>query len=219
MTPRWPNFSRHPDPSTRAKHTPLNAARFVILDTELTSLDDRSNRLLSVGAITMTGTKIHIGEQFYRIVNPGVAVPAESVVIHHLRLEDVAQGEPPATVLGDFSDFISGAVLVGHFAEIDRNVLRKEFAAVNRKLEAPMVCTARVQRWILSRQQYTEDHFHKMEQMDLASLAKLYDLEFREAHHALDDAFVTARLWQKQLHALAKLDVQTLGNLLRFAKV
>src|SRR5690349_21693391 len=83
------------------RRTPLRDVRFVVLDTELTSLDKRTNRLLSVGAITMRGPKILLGEQFYRVVNPGVNIPATSIVVHGLRPEDVAQGDSPDAVLAD----------------------------------------------------------------------------------------------------------------------
>ena len=45
--------------------------RYVVLDTELTSLDYRTNRLLSIGAISMQGPSIQLGNQFYRVINPG----------------------------------------------------------------------------------------------------------------------------------------------------
>jgi DNA polymerase III epsilon subunit-like protein len=52
----------------------------------------------------------------------------------------------------------------------------------------------------------------------LATLAKVYNLDFHEAHHALEDAFVTARLWQKLLAKLESMKIATLGDLLRAAK-
>src|SRR5690349_25119235 len=95
-------LSRSPVP----RRTPLRDVRFVVLDTELTSLDKRTNRLLSVGAIAMRGPKILLGEQLYRVVNPGVDVPAESIVVHGLRLEDVAQGDSRDEVLIDLPDVL-----------------------------------------------------------------------------------------------------------------
>jgi len=216
MMPRWFPFGTR---SAAEADTPMESTRFVVIDTELTSLDRRTNRLLSVGAIAMTGSKIQVGEQFYRIVNPGVSVPAEGVVIHRLRPEDIEHGHDLHAALVELMAFLGNAVLVGHFAEIDRNVLRKEFAAGGVELDNPMICTARVQRWIVKKQPFKEDQFRHLEIADLASLAKIYGLDFHEAHHALDDAYVTARLWQKQLHALSELGVKTLGSLLRFAKI
>jgi DNA polymerase-3 subunit epsilon len=197
----------------------IESTRFVVLDTELTSLDQRTNRLLSAGAIGMAGSKILVRQQFYRVVNPGVSVPAEGVVIHRLRPEDIARGQDLTITLAELGMFLGNAVLVGHFAEIDRNVLRKEFVAAGLELKNPMICTARVQRWIVKKQPFKEDQFRDLEVTDLESLARIYKLDFHEAHHALDDAFVTARLWQKQISLLNGLGVKTLGKLLRFAKI
>jgi len=214
---RWLN--RGDSDAAFDKHTPLASVRYVILDTELTSLDSRTNRLLSVGAIAMNGPKILLGEQLYRVVNPGVKVPAEGVLIHRLRASDVENGKSPAEALNELQAFIAGAVLVGHFAEIDIKVLRKELSGSEHSLNNPAICTARLQRWIVQNQRYSEDQFHKLENVDLASLAKVYGLEVREAHHALDDAFVTARLWQKMMPILDTMGIKTLGQLLKIGRI
>lgn len=201
------------------ENTPLASVRFVVVDTELTSLDQRTNRLLSVGAIAMQGLRILVGEQYYRVVNPGVPVPKEAVVIHRLRPQDVEQGRQLAESVSDLASFLGDAVLVAHCAEIDKRVLRKEFSACGIKLDNNFVCTSRAQQWIVKRQSYKEDTFRDYENTDLESLARTYKLDFREAHHALDDAFVTAQLWQKQLHILGDLGVKTLRKLLAVAGV
>jgi len=204
---RWNPFGR-----SEHDEIPLESVRFVVIDTELTSLDQRTNRMVSVGAIAMKGARILIGEQFYRVVNPGVPVPKETVVIHRLRPKDVEQGHAPSETITELAAFFGDAVLVAHCAEIDSAVLRKEFEACGLELKNPVVCTSRVQRWIVGKQSYKEDQFRDLENTDLESLARVYKLDFREAHHALDDAFVTAQLWQKQLHILGGFGVRTLGR-------
>jgi DNA polymerase-3 subunit epsilon len=201
---------------------PLDAAladlQYAVLDTELTSLDSRSNRLLSIGAVGMNGTKILLGEQFYRVVNPGVFVPAQGVLIHKLRPNDVECGEPPEKALAHLQEFIAGKVLVGHFVNVDLNVLRKELGDSSHRLNNPAIDTARVHRWILQHGPYREDLEQQLANVSLAVLAKIYGLEFQEAHHALDDAFVTARLWQKLISVLAGMEIRNLNGLLRIGK-
>jgi len=201
-----------------SKTTPLDAQRYVVLDTEMTSLDRRSNRLLSIGAIAMDGAKIRIGEQFYRVVNTGVPVPAKTVVIHRLRSEDVESGEPCAKALADLCQFTQGAVLVGHFLHLDLNLLRKEMDATGQQLKNPAVDTARLHQWILRHGPYSEDLHIQLEKLDLATLAKFYGLEAHDAHHALDDAFLTARLWQVMMHKAQAGGIRNLGQLLRVAE-
>ncbi len=192
--------------------------RYAVIDTELTSLDTRRNRLLSIGAIAMDEGKIRVGDQFYRVVNPGVELPVEGVLVHRLRPNDVEQGSPPVLALKELLEFIEGRVLVGHFLQIDLKVLRKELADEKSEFNNPALDTARVERWILQNGPCQEDLVYQLENIDLATLAKAYNLDFREAHHALDDAFVTARLWQKQLSRLETMGVGSLGDLLRIGK-
>jgi DNA polymerase III epsilon subunit-like protein len=192
--------------------------QYVVLDTELTSLDQRSNRLLSIGAIVMDGARIRVGEQFYRVVNPGVQLPAKGVLVHKLRAQDIEAGEPPAQALADLQQFIGDRVLVGHFVQIDLKALRKELGDEHHKLRNPAIDTARVHRWIVQNGPLSDDLVQQLEKVDLASLAGAYDLDFREAHNALDDAFVTARLWQKMLHKLEGRGVRTLSQVLKVAR-
>jgi len=214
---RWLKAEKPQAEGTLSKSTALDALRYVVLDTEMTSLDRRSNRLLSIGAIAMDGAKIRIGEQFYRVVNPGVPVPAESVVIHRLRSEDVESGEPCARALEGLCQFVQGAVLVGHFVDLDLQLLRKEMDGTGHKLSNPAVDTARVHQWILRHGQYSEDLHIQLEKLDIATLAKFYNLEMHDAHHALDDAFLTARVWQVMMHRAQVLGIRNLGELLRIA--
>ena len=197
------------------RDTSLQALRYVVLDTEFCSRDKRSNRLLSVGAVAMEGARIRMGEQFYRVLNTGVEVPGSSIVVHRLRQSDIELGEPPDQVLQELCDYIGDAVLVGHFIKIDLDLLREELRAIQVSLENPAVDTARVHRWLLRRGGYSEDLFRRLENVDLASLARHYNIEYREAHHALDDAFVTACLWQKLIHQLATQNVHTLADLVK----
>ena len=195
--------------------TPLRSVGYVVLDTEFTSLDQRSNRLLSVGAVAMEGASIRLGEQFYRVLNPGVEVPADTVLVHKLRPSDIERGEAPLQVLAELRDYIAGAVLVGHFIKMDLDILRKEMKGTDHSIEGPVVDTARIHRWLLRNGRYSDDLFHRLEIQDLASLAKLYNVECHQAHHALDDAFVTARLWQKLIYRLEAGGVRTLAGLLK----
>jgi len=214
-----PNWLRRSGPSTKpsglSPDAPLHSLRYVVLDTELTSLDHRTNRLLSIGAMVMQGPSIRLGEQFYRVVNPQVSIPAETVVVHKLREQDVAGSEALENTLADFFQFIAGSVLVGHFLEIDLKILRKEMLHTGHKLDHPAVDTARVHHWILRHGPYSEDLHVQLEKLDLPTLANFYRVDVHDAHHALSDAFLTARVWQKMLYALEEKGIGNLRKLLK----
>jgi DNA polymerase III epsilon subunit-like protein len=196
------------------KDAALDSLRYVVFDTEFSSLDHRSNRLLSLGAVAMDGAKIRLGEQFYRVVNPGEAVSTQSVLIHQLRSEDVEAGEPFAKVRDELRQFLEGAVLVGHFVHMDLKILHKELG-VGDRLGNPALDTARVYRWLLRHGRYSEELETQLERVDLGTLARAYGLEVHDAHHALHDAFLTARVWQRMLPALESKGIRSLGKLMR----
>jgi len=163
----------------------------------------------------MHGPSIQLGEQFYRVVNPQVSIPAETVVIHKLRAEDVREGEELEAALKDFIQFVGNAVLVGHFLDIDLKVLQKEMRTTGNRLDNPAIDTARVYSWLLRRGPFTEDLPVRLGNLELATLAKFYNLDTQGAHHALSDAFLTARIWQKMLYALQANRIDSLRKVLR----
>lgn len=193
----------------------IDALRYVMIDTEFTSLDQRSNRLLSVGAIAMQGTSIRLGEQFYRMVNPEVEIPEESVVVHQIRSQDLEGAEAISVVLDELGQFIRGAVLVGHFARLDLGILKKEATRTGHTFSSPAIDTARVHQWLLRNGPYTEDLPQRLEKLDLETVAKSYDVDPQNTHHALGDAFFTARVWQKMLASLQARGVKDLKKLLK----
>jgi DNA polymerase-3 subunit epsilon len=123
--------------------------------------------------------------------------------------------EPLTTTLTDFRQFVEGAVLVGHFVNIDLKILRKEMNYSGHKLENPAVDTARVHQWILRHGAYSEDVDVHLEKLDLAALAKFHGVDVQNAHHALSDAFLTARIWQRMLYALQGKGVGNMRKLLK----
>lgn len=216
--PDW--FTSKSDPARKMfpKEAALDSLRYVVLDTELTSLDRRTNRLLSIGAVAMQGASVRLGEQFYRLVDPRAAIPAETVVIHKLRSEDVEGAEDSGTILNEFVQFSARSVLVGHFVEFDLKALRKEIGETH-TIDNPAVDTARIHTWILRHGLYSEDLATKLEKLDLPTLAAFYSVDVQDAHHALADAFLTARIWQKMLTVLRGKGVVSLGKLLKIGGV
>ena len=167
----------------------------------------------------MDGSAIRLGEQFYRVTNPGVSLPADTIVIHGLRPVDVAQGVAPRQAIEEFLRFAQGAVLVGHFVSIDLAALLKEYGGESGLLAAPAIDTYRVQRWLdLRRNAYKGDRGHQMESVDLASLAGRYGIDMSNAHHALYDALITAELWQRLIFELKLMGLQTLRQILRIGR-
>src|SRR5512139_2166621 len=98
---------------------PIKQVRYVVIDTELTGLDEKKDGIVSLGAVRMTGGTIHPGETFYRLVNPSHELRAESVRIHQITPSEVREQPDIRTALLEFFAFTGQDVLVGHFVNID----------------------------------------------------------------------------------------------------
>ena len=79
----------------------------------------------------------------------------------------------------------------------------------------PAIDTAKVHHWLRKRVPLTDDLLVLPSNSDLASVARTYSIHVEDAHHALADAFVTARIWQKMLYSLQANGVDSLRKLLR----
>lgn len=199
---------------------PLEAARYVVMDTELTGLDVRKDSIVSVGAVGMRGGRIQLGETFYEMVSPGTEMRSESVVVHGITPSDVAGKPAIDIVIEDLLKFCDGAVVVGHFLSLDLGFLNKEMKRLhNAKFPQPVADTLQIHEWMQDHSRGLRGQYDACEEnKDLFSLAKKYAIPFSAAHNALMDAFVTAQLFQRFLSLLPGLGVRTVKDLLRIAK-
>lgn len=198
---------------------PVDELCYVVLDTELTGLDVKRDSIVSLGAVKMTGGRIELGKSFVRIVSPGTALSSESVLVHGITPSEVADKPSIGGALEEFREFCEGCVLVGHFVSLDLAFLNRESKRLFRRgFDHPAVDTWRIHTWIRYHTDTAARHFGENGDKDLFSLAKKYHIPVAKAHDALNDAFVTAQLFQRFLRFLPSLGVRTAKELLRIGK-
>jgi len=198
----------------------IEDARFVVFDTELTGLNLRKDSIVSIGAVKMAGGRIHLGDYFYRLVRPETALTGKSILIHELTPDEVAVCPDIETLLPEFIDFCRNCVLVGHFVSLDLGFLNKELKRLyNRTLQSPAIDTQRIYRWLTKKKKNgCSYHEEKSEDLDLTSLAAKYRIPASRAHNALDDAYVTAQLFQRFLTELPGAGIHTIADLIQIGK-
>lgn len=204
-----------PDP-----RTPIEAASYVVFDTELTGLQPRTDSIVSIGAVRMRGGSILVGEHFSRVVQPRTELTGPSIVIHEITPSETRGFPGIEAVLPAFLEFCRGSVLVGHGVSIDLRFINDEMERhFGRPVGAPVVDTMAIAAWLRKRES-TADAFHDPGpgRLDLRSLAKERGIPVAHAHDAVSDAFVTAQLFQRHLAALPAHGVRTLGDLIRTGK-
>jgi DNA polymerase-3 subunit epsilon len=203
-----------------AKDILLKQCPFVVFDTELSGLDPRKDFIVSVGAIKMTGSTIHISREFYRLVKPAGEVKKKSVEIHGITPAELENQEGIEAILPDFFHFIRDSVLVGHFVHIDIKFMNRVIKQHRRKkLVNPAVDTHSIHEWLCENSEQFRKHYRGVSgKTDLFSVAQQYGIPISTAHDALNDSFVTAQLFQRFLYFLQEEGVRTLDELLDIGK-
>jgi len=200
--------------------TPILAARYLVMDTELTGLDIKKDSIVSIGAVAMTGSRIFPGKTFYEMVNPETALRRESVVIHGIMPSEVVDKPALGAVIEDFLSFCEGAVVVGHFLSIDLSFLNREMKRLyGTKFQQPVVDTMQAHDWMQDQVNgFRRNYGSTEENRDLFSLAKKYHIPVSEAHNALMDAFITAQIFQRFLTVLPGMGIRTVKDLLSIGR-
>jgi DNA polymerase-3 subunit epsilon len=198
----------------------ITEADYMVFDTELTGLRLKSDSIVSIGALKMSGGRIDIGNVFYRIVKPRTELNGSSVVIHGITPTEAGQSPDIDTLLPEFLEFCGDAVLVGHFVSIDLGFLNKEMERLYHvSIRNPAIDTGLIFRWLMRRGtgscafqgETTED-------MTLRALAGRYGIPTNGAHNAQSDAFVTAQIFQRFLSELHSRGIRKVRDLIRIGK-
>ena len=196
-------------------------AEYVAFDTELTGLDFRSDSMISIGAVKMQGGRIFPARTFHRYLKPDCDLKAESVLIHEITQTELAGAGAQTDVIEDFLEFIGDAVLVGHFVHIDTtflsNAMKKLYGV---KLRNKSVDTMGLHDWLYDNDtEFARHHRGMTLKNDLFSMARKYDIPVEKEHDALNDAFLSAQLFQKFLKFLPGCGIRTIGDLTAVGKI
>jgi DNA polymerase-3 subunit epsilon len=198
----------------------IAGSSFVVFDMEMSGLDPKKDFIVSIGALKMTGRTLHLENEFYRLVRPAGGMSKENVEIHGITPGELEGARPLDELLPEFLDYISDAMLVGHFVNFDiqflNRAIRREY---NSKLENRAVDTHSLHEWLLENSTEFRKHYRGgSTKTDLFSIAERYGITIDSTHNALSDAFITAQLFQRFLYFLKADGVNTLNELFDIGK-
>ncbi len=176
--------------------TPLIDVTFCVIDLETTGGSPLNDRITEIGAV-----KVRAGEclgTLQTMVNPGCAIPPSITVLTGISEHMVSRAPRIEEVLGNLTDFIGDAVIVGHNVRFDVGFLN---AALERD-GRDALSDVRIDTVTLARRLLRDE----VPNCKLGTLARQLRLAHQPSHRALDDAWATADL----LHVLLER-AQTMG--------
>jgi DNA polymerase-3 subunit epsilon len=172
----------------------------VALDCETTGLDVRTDEIVSIGAVRIEGDRIVTSERLELLVRPERAVSANSVRIHRLRTQDLAEGLPLSVAVEQLLTFIGSRPLVGYYLEFDVAMLNRAVRPLL-GIGLPQPCievSALYYDYKFQQLPPYQQHDNADIDLRLATLMKDLDLPQREDHDALNDAVMAALAFIKQ---------------------
>jgi DNA polymerase-3 subunit epsilon len=175
----------------------INNREFVIMDTELTGLNEKEDSIISIGAILMRDRSIMIGDLFYRILNPQCNPKNETVLIHSLTSSEIEKCPEITLVLREFLSFLKNRTVVGHFIDIDLKFLRKEIKRLlNLNFNPEAIDTYIVFNWLIDRGLIPKK-FRGAKSLN--DIAEVFKIKVEVIHDSLYDAFITAQIFQREI--------------------
>jgi len=201
-----------PDPAL-----PWRAVPYTVIDVETTGLNPRRDALLAIGLVDIDEGRVRLDRCWQTLVRPPEDAPVnpESIRVHGLLPQDVADAPPAEQVLPILLERLRGRVLVVHVAAVDIGFLR----AVLRRLygvdpRGPAIDTARLALH-LHHDQRVLSGFDQEPALQLRVLAERAGLPVYAEHNALNDALTTAQLFLAQASEYESHGATRLRDLLR----
>ncbi len=181
-------------PEFRFMFEPPPPNEWVALDCETTGLNVGSDEIISIGAVRIVGQRIMTSERLELLVRPQRGVSPQSVRIHRLREQDVAQGLSIDEAMKQLLRFIGSRPIVGYYLEFDVAMLNRAlWPLLGQGLPQPKIEVSAMYydhkfRQMLPYEQQTNPNID----LRFATLMADLDLPVREAHDALNDAVMAA---------------------------
>ncbi len=158
----------------------------IILDTETTGLDHKTEKLIEIAAV-----KMHNGEiidTFTSLVNPQKPIRHSSFLIHNISQEMVESAPNIDEVLPKFLEFVGEHSFVAHNAIFDYSFINEATKALYGK----RFTNNRIDTFEMYRAVFPDDLSH-----GLSSLLRRFGFDPHVLHRALDDAENLARVYPR----------------------
>ena len=192
------------------RRTPLGDARWVVIDCETSGLDPKRDRLLSVGAVSVRGSRIALAEAYGALIGQTQPSTRENIAIHGIGGEAQRTGRAAKEVLRELGEFSGSGIPAAFHAPFDAEILRRASKAAG----APTL----PRRWLdlaelapalyPARRPAPRTLEHWLGRFGIAPQAR---------HDALGDALATAQLLLVLLGAAARQGIEHAEDLMAAA--
>ena len=186
---------------------PLGETTFVVVDLETTGGAPTPEGIIEIGAVRVAGGRLL--DTFARFVKPAHPIPPFISRLTGITDAMVADASPIGAVLPQFLAFAGDAVLVAHNAAFDvAHLNAAQQVLAGRPVDAPVVCTLRLARRLLSH----------LRRRSLDAVAAELGVACFGRHRALPDAHIAAEILCVFLERAVERGIDRIDDLLDFQR-
>lgn len=188
--------------------TPLEKASFSVVDVETTGLSANKNRIIEIALVKIENLKIT--DKLHYLINPQTYIPPFITSLTGIDNDDVIGAPIFSDIADEIVSFIDNSVLTAHNFPFDSSFLNMEFMRSGQEfINDHSCCTLKIARNI----------YPTLQSKSLSSVSQFLNLRTTNAHRALGDAEITAKVLLKMIKEIQKKDsITTVGELLSYQK-
>ncbi len=198
---------------TQPPNTPVEDLRLVVIDTETTGLDHRTDQVVSFAAVRVRANEVDVAEAVDWRIRSRMPSPGRTIEVHGVLNGELATGLPEGRFVEKLVDYIGADIIVGYRPGFDMAILNR----VVYEHSGGRITNETLDVFDLGmRVDYPlKPSFVNPEPYRLDALCARYGIETPARHTALGDAYVTALLLLKLLYRLQLSGLATRADLLR----
>ena len=196
---RWWLLYHLGDPRFRFMWAPAPPDEWVAIDCETTGLNVKTDDIIAIGAVRICGNRILTSERLELLVRPDKSrLSADSVRIHRLRGQDLAQGLDADAAMVKLMHFIGSRPLVGYYLAFDVAMIdRVLFPLLGMGLPQPKIEVSALYYDLKFKQLAAHERDGSAIDLRFDSLMRDLGLPLWPAHDALNDAVMAALAFLK----------------------
>ncbi len=195
-----------------AMNTPLEQLKVVVFDIETTGFSpEKGDRILSIGAVKMSGSTILEEQEFYSLIQCEHEISKEITQLTGITNGEVREAPPISNVLMSFFEFIQDSTLVAHHATHERSFMQYVSSKYFKTPFKHRIVDTSFLYKLINRD------FHNV---SLEKLCEENGIPIVDRHHALGDAKMTAQIWRIYLEKVIELGCESLNDVYNhFARI
>jgi DNA polymerase-3 subunit epsilon len=192
-----------------AGSTPWREASWCAVDLELTGLDPRRDEIIAIGACPIEQGRVVLGKSVYTLVRSSRRSEHGAVLVHRLRVADLADAPPVEQATELLLSTLTGRVPVFHTAVVERAFLGRALSRHRVRLPAAADTEVLGRLWLRERDGVAPPG------LALAGLSRMLGQQPEPPHHALADALTTAEAFVALASHLDAQEPQTVVSLVK----